>query len=309
MSARSSGYTVAIVADVHGNLASLEAVTSDLREQQPDEVVVNGDLVNRGPEGVEVLDLLADLADDDVAITLGNHEDLMSMWVARDPSLPQAWFDDPFWSGAEWCARQLVQADRLGSFASWPMTHAVTRPGAPSVLVAHGSPRHYREGIGRHLSDDAVHEIASDHPFDVFVGSHTHQPFHREVGSHLVVNSGAVGSPFNRDPRAQYLLLHWDGVADRWDVDFRRVPYDRDRALDAYRRSGYLDEGGLSAAIFQLEVVTARSWLMPFMVWSDRHARPYDPPSWHAFVAERGGLGVSPDGVGQSIVDHMERVR
>ena len=305
MSPRHHGYAVAVLADVHGNLAALEAVVADLRRLGADEVIVNGDVVNRGPEGVEALDLLGQ---EDVRVTLGNHEDLMAMWVTRDPSLPQRWFDDPFWSGAAWCSDRLLRAGRLDDFASWPMTYAIERAGAPSVLVAHGSPRHYREGIGRYLSDDAVFEIAEVHPFDVFVGSHSHQPFQRQVGSHWVLNSGAVGSPFNRDPRAQYLMMRWDGVADRWEIDFRRVSYDRARALEAYRRSGYLEAGGLSAEIFQLEVVTARSWLMPFMMWCDDRERPCDVSAWRAYVADRGGIGPSPDGVGVEIVERMERL-
>jgi hypothetical protein len=67
------------------------------------------------------------------------------------------------------------------------------------------------------------------HPTDVLVGSHTHQPMERRWGRTLVVNSGAVGSPFNGDGRAQYLWLTLGrgGVAE---AEFRRVAYDSEIA-------------------------------------------------------------------------------
>ena len=39
---------IAVLADVHGNVPALEAVIEDVTSQQPDEVLVGGDLVGRG---------------------------------------------------------------------------------------------------------------------------------------------------------------------------------------------------------------------------------------------------------------------
>ena len=46
---------IAVLADVHGNVPALEAVLEDVAAQQPDEVLVGGDLVGRGPYGKEVV--------------------------------------------------------------------------------------------------------------------------------------------------------------------------------------------------------------------------------------------------------------
>src|SRR5260370_30127195 len=43
--------TLAVIADLHGNLPALEAVLADLQRVPPDRVVVAGDFVNRGPQG------------------------------------------------------------------------------------------------------------------------------------------------------------------------------------------------------------------------------------------------------------------
>ena len=50
---------LAIISDIHGNLAALEAVVRDIYEQRVDEVLVGGDLAEGGRQPAEVLDLLA----------------------------------------------------------------------------------------------------------------------------------------------------------------------------------------------------------------------------------------------------------
>lgn len=294
---REAPATIAILADVHGNLPALEAVIRDLAALRPDRVIVNGDMVNRGPEGVEVMDRLAETG---WTLTLGNHDDLMRMWVERDPVLPREWFVDPFWRSTGWCAERLAESGWLATVAELPMTVAIEPPNAPSVLVSHGSPRHYREGYGEHLSDEAISEIVQMHPYDVLVGSHTHRPLERAWGGHAVLNSGAVGTPFNGDPRAQYLLLRLEGGA--WRPDFRRVPYRRAPALAAYEASGYLDEGGLSARLYWLEVATARSYLVPFLMWSEERGVVRDRAGWRRFRRERAGRITAPDAEGEAVL-------
>jgi 3',5'-cyclic AMP phosphodiesterase CpdA len=46
-----AGVRIAVLADVHGNLPALEAVLADAERHAVDELIVNGDLVNRGPAG------------------------------------------------------------------------------------------------------------------------------------------------------------------------------------------------------------------------------------------------------------------
>jgi predicted phosphodiesterase len=293
--------SLAVLADVHGNLPALEAVLADVADVAPDRVVVNGDLVNRGPEGVSVLERVAATG---WPVTLGNHDDLVRMWIERDGALPASWFDDPFWCSTAWCAERLAEAGWLSWLAARPMTVAVEPSDAPRVLVSHGSPRHYREGYGRHLTDAAISEIVEMHPYDVLVGSHTHQPMERRWGRHLVLNTGAVGTPFNRDARAQYLLLRRHGAS--WRPEFRRVPYDREAALAAFDVSGFLVGGGLSARIYWLEAATARSFLVPFLMWAEERGVARDEDGWARFRRDRLGSVSAPDDAGAAVLPRTE---
>lgn len=288
---------VAILADVHGILPAFEAVAADVEAVGADRVIVNGDMVNRGPQSAEVLGAIHARGWE---MLLGNHDDLLLMWTRRDATLPPSWFEDPFWASTGWCAAQVDAAGWGPTLAALPTTTRIEVAGLPSVLVAHGSPRHYREGYGRHLSDAAISEIVEMHPYDVLVGSHTHIQMERRWGRHLVLNSGAVGTPFDGDARAQYLVLHGEG--DRWRPEFRRVAYDREAALAAFVTSGYLAEAGLSARLYQAEVAVARSLLVPFQMWSETHDAPRDEAAWHRFRRAAGRSLRAPDAVGAEAV-------
>ncbi|QFP77645.1 metallophosphoesterase [Deinococcus sp. AJ005] len=268
---------LAIIADIHGNLDALRAVLADAQAQGAEQLVVNGDVVNRGPDSVAALETL--LARDDVSFTLGNHDDLLRMWDARSPDLPAEWFSDPFWGATAWSAKQLNSAGLLHVPADWPLTRTVQIPGLPSMLIAHGSPQHYREGLSERTSPERVQELSAGH--GVLIGSHIHRPAQAQVGGVLVLNTGAVGAPANGDPRAQYLLL--TAGADDWHTEFRAVPYDRTGVLARFGSSGLLDTG-LSAQIFREEIISSRSLYTPYWSWTENGGLPRNAQTWDTFL-------------------------
>ena len=123
------------------------------------------------------------------------------------------------------------------------------------------------------------------HPADVLVGSHTHWPLRHRWGRYQVLNTGAVGVPFNGDGRAQYLWLTLENGA--WTATFRRVAYDVREALAAYASRGYLEAGGLLARLFRDEVRDARSYLVPFQMWAEAQGASLDEAGFAAFRAAR----------------------
>lgn len=286
---------IAVLADIHGNLPALQAVLADLGQVKPDLIVVNGDFVNRGPSNREVIERLWDLEAEHggVWFTLGNHDDLVLKWARRDPSLADL-YDDPLFVPAGWAAAQLGQS-HLDWIDTLPFQVAADGDGVYGLemaegigqklflRVAHGSPRHYREGYDDHQSLDVLSEIASDYPARLLVGSHTHRPFMYGLEHSLFLNSGAVGAPFNGDTRAQYMVI--EGGENHIQVDFRQIPYNLEAALRDFQTSGLLEEGGLGAQLFQLELRLGRSFLTPFWMWASKQGLPRDAESWKLFQA------------------------
>ena len=269
---------LAIISDIHGNIHALEAVLHDIEKLNVDQVVVNGDMVNRAPHSIKVLDRLMGC---DYIIILGNHEDLLRKWIERDESLPADWFGHLFWEGTAWSAEQLKSSKWWKTFDDLPLTHRVEPANAPSLLISHGSPRHYREGYGRFLTEEKFSQIAELYPADILIGSHTHRPFEHRSGKHLFLNTGAVGAPFNQDTRAQYLLMTLRH--HKWEWEFRAVPYDREAALAAYETSGYVPAGDLSAFIFREELRYAVPIYAPFWMWAEKEEKEKAWPAWHEF--------------------------
>lgn len=276
---------LAIIADIHGNADGLHAVLTDIRQRGAERLIVNGDVVNRGPDSVEVMETLLDQPD--VSFTLGNHDDLLRLWDQRSDTLPPDWFADPFWGATDWSARQLDRAGLLHVPADWPMVLTVSSTGLPDVRIAHGTADHYRESLSEKTPVARVQVLRSQGQRDagVLVGSHIHRPAQAIIDGTLVLNTGAVGAPANRDPRAQYLLL--SATAHGWAPEFRAVPYDRQGVLRRFETSGLLDTG-LSAQIFRDEVISARSLYTPFWQWTEDGDLPRTPATWASFLQHFG---------------------
>ncbi|MEZ4605689.1 MAG: hypothetical protein R2865_02490 [Deinococcales bacterium] len=123
-------------------------------------------------------------------------------------------------------------------------------------------------------------EISEMHPADIYIGSHTHQPMKRHFGHKLILNTGAVGTPFNRDPRAQYLILD---LAEELRCDFRAVAYDQEAAIGCFEASEYLAKGDLSAFIFGLELKLSRGIYGRFWIWTEQLDYPRNWQTWQEF--------------------------
>lgn len=269
---------IAILGDIHGNKHALEATLDDLKKQHVDRVIINGDSVNRGPHSVAVLEILFS---EDFEFTLGNHDDLVCMWQAKDPKLPQNWQQDPFWRSTAMVARSLERAGYLEKLGQFPLAISIHTRQAPRVMITHGSPRHYREGYGTFTAASVFREIAAKYDAVVFVGSHTHRPLDYFHGDRRFLNTSAVGTPFNRKPDAQYLILEAKNA--QWEVEFRHVPYDRQKAIDAFSETGFLEQGGLSAQIFRDELIHLRPLFDPFWQWTEKNTIPRNQTSWNIF--------------------------
>ncbi len=272
---------IAIISDIHANKHALEAVLQQIEKDNFDRVVVNGDLVNRGPNSVAVMQMLWGKG---YEIIMGNHDDLMCKWIDRSDDLPEEWFDDPFWASVDWVAKSLDKSGWLEQLRGLKFKSRIKLEGVAQVLITHGSPRHYREGYGQRLSDDDLTEIVREYPSDIYIGSHTHIAMDKSFGDYKFLNTGAVGAPFNRDTRAQYLELRLRNKT--WEYEFKKLEYDHVAALKAFESSGYLEAGGLSARIFYEELETATPHLIRFERWAIRNSLERSFKTWKIYKKE-----------------------
>lgn len=233
---------VALLSDIHGNVPALDAVLDDVAGFAPDVVVVNGDVVSRGPRSKDALQRLAE-ADPEgrILYTRGNHEDYVV--EHRTPRPRDVRFEIhrlSFWTYTQ------IGPDWVERIAAWPFS----AEGPEGLRVAHASMRGNQDGIFPFMDDDDVRARIAPPPV-VFGCGHVHWPFVREVDDTLVVNSGAVGSPADGDVRASYARL--EHRADGWHAEVVRVPYDRAAAAQAFEDTGFLADSGAVSRVIHAE--------------------------------------------------------
>ena len=63
------------LSDIHGRLKTLDRLLEKVSPAEDDEIYILGDMVDRGPDSVEVMKLCRNLPN--ATVLLGNHEQLM----------------------------------------------------------------------------------------------------------------------------------------------------------------------------------------------------------------------------------------
>lgn len=218
---------LAVLSDIHGNSAALDAVLDDLSREDVAAVVNLGDCLSGPLDPAGTADRLMRLHLPTVA---GNHDRAL---VDRPPEAMGLW--------EQWTWPELAP-DHLDWIRALPPL--LERGG---VLLCHATPAaddrnwlHVRghDGWMRRADAAQVEAQAAGRPERLLLCGHTHWPDMMQLADgRLVVNPGAVGCPAYCDtrfdpptrmemgtPHARYAIL-----TERhggWKAEFRAVPYD-----------------------------------------------------------------------------------
>ena len=234
---------VAVISDIHANLAALEAVLAAIDADPVDELWCLGDLVGYGPHPNETVALVRARA----AVCLaGNHD----LGVLGEVDLAE--FAPDAVASAEW-TRGVLAADSRHFLGTLRPSGRRDR-----VELFHASPR---DPVWEYvLTADAVEAsfelteeplvlvghshvplaiVASDGEFG---GGHAPEGTDVDLGTdaRLLLNPGSVGQPRDGDPRAAWLLLDFGSAR----AEFRRVSYPVERTQEEIRERGLPDALG-----------------------------------------------------------------
>ncbi len=228
---------ITIFGDIHGNLPALEAVFADIDKQEMNPLYCLGDLVGYGTFPNEVI---AAVCQRNIPTLMGNYDqgvgsnsdDCDCAYTSKEAEAlgkrSIAWTNKITTDENKQYLRQLINQIPL-------------QLGGLHVLLVHGSPRKINEDLYEDRPDATMERLLDLAEADVLVCGHTHKPYHRIFlsGRH-VINAGSVGKPKDKNPAACYVVLEATGYNLR--VEFRRVPYDIERAAQAIEASEMPDE-------------------------------------------------------------------
>jgi predicted phosphodiesterase len=250
---------LAVLADVHANLPALEAVTAHLEAWKPDQVIIAGDVINRGPRSPECLAfVLNKIETAGWQVLKGNHEDYI---VAQNrPDSPRNGPLFEIYRHTHWTYNQLNGASHL---ESWPDYITLSGPDGSEIRIAHASSLGNTFGVFPMMENEELSRRVGQPLPALFCGGHTHYPFLTRLDSTLIANVGAAGLPFDGDQRGSYAQFTWRTGA--WEGEIVRVAYDRNRTLADFRETGFLQEAGPMTWLVLIELLYARSQLFAWM--------------------------------------------
>jgi diadenosine tetraphosphatase ApaH/serine/threonine PP2A family protein phosphatase len=227
---------VAVISDIHGNLAALTAVLAAVDAEAPDELWCLGDVVGYGPRPNECCALVAERA----AVCLAGNHDLAVLGA-----IDVAEFTGHAAHAARWT--QTVLADDARTFLA-ALDSTSERDG---VALFHGSPR---DPVWDYVLDDtSAWESFRATTSPLLLVGHSHvalqivnsagevagglarEGTELDLGSaRWLLNPGSVGQPRDGDARAAYLMIDLDARR----AAFRRVPYPVGQTQDEIREAG-----------------------------------------------------------------------
>lgn len=225
---------IAIIADIHGNLTALDAVLADLRRQKPDLILHGGDLPYGGSNPAEVIDCIVHEGWKGV---LGNTDEMLwdtSARPALEASAPQ--LKPLFKVLFDLCGpatNKMIGPSRLAWLRALPTELRFEDPRHENLTLMHASPGNLWRAPMDTADDAELEKTYKQLNAAIVVYCHIHRPFIRRIGSMTVCNTGSVGSPYDGDHRASYLLID-DGKSA-----IRRVAYDTEKEIGRLLASDY----------------------------------------------------------------------
>ena len=201
-------FRIAVLGDIHGNVAALDAALTAIEKARPDAIAVTGDLVMNGPRPAEVIARIRTLDAAGAYVVQGN-TDIAVADLDLGAAFP--WLDvvpAHQVAAAEWAHEQLAESD-LEYLRKLPAERRI-RVGDQLVLVCHASPGSQTDGLPADLDPSVTIQRITRTDARVILCGHTHVAEWREFGRRLVCNPGSCGYAFDGDPGAAWALVTFD---------------------------------------------------------------------------------------------------
>lgn len=225
---------IAVIADIHSNIFSLNEVLLDIDNRNADLIVCMGDLVGYATYPNEVIDTIRE---NRILTIKGNYDEA----VGEELMVCGCDYPDP--KDAENAGISLnwtideTREDNKVFLKSLPMEVTMAFEGK-TVKFVHGSPRKINEYLKENSTEAA--EIMATFEEDILVCGHTHKPYYKMYGTKMLVNAGSAGKPKTGTPKVNYIVIDLQGAAV--GVESYEIEYEYENTAKAIEEMGLPQE-------------------------------------------------------------------
>ncbi|TBL75234.1 metallophosphoesterase family protein [Paenibacillus thalictri] len=234
---------LAVISDMHGNATAFEEVIRDLKEMSPDAVVCLGDIVMKGPQPVECIDMVRSL--NPLAVVRGNYDDKF----LKSPKTPENYKQELQLRALRYDSEKISLADQEW-LTQLPHGHTCDLEGIQTEMY-HASPQSLYKVTYPWATNEELEQLHQQEQTKLVLYGHIHHAYVRYWAGRTIVNCGSIGMPFDRDNRASYAVIDFAG--SNLAVQLRRVEYDIEKALKIAKELQMPD-----ADAFEYAIKTAR---------------------------------------------------
>ena len=241
----------AIIADVHGNHAALEAVVSDAQMKGAEGYLLLGDYLLGALNFNEAADTIRSLPN--CTAILGNGDKgVLSLDETKPEQCELEQMYPNFWIYHNLSEKNLEYMKLLKEFADITLSNGRTLHLSHSIgLISHTprlgafhsgdytrkmelAPFSFEDGIRdmQTTAETYAHEVA-EYPGDICLYGHNHLQFLGSVGNKTLCNPGSCGMPCDYDTRAPYAILSDEG--EEINIELHRVEYDLNKTISILR--------------------------------------------------------------------------
>lgn len=216
---------IAVISDLHGNLPAINAVFSDIETKSVDRIICIGDLIGKGPNSPEAIDLCREKCDE---IVMGNWDKFMANTLKVDEGIN-------YYKG-QLGKERLEFLRNLPEFVEFYLSGKLVR-------LFHAHPldvfkRIYPTSeLMERLNMFSEPTLSGDKKYsgksDIVGYGDIHWAYIQNVEGRILFNTGSVGNPLDL-AMASYVVLEGEyesKVFAPFSTQFYRVPYDIELAV------------------------------------------------------------------------------
>ncbi|CAH1216385.1 hypothetical protein PAECIP111892_04305 [Paenibacillus auburnensis] len=230
--------SIAVITDIHGNAAALEAVLQNISDRGIRRMVCLGDVVGIGPDTDRVFELL--LAQEGITFISGNH-DIALQRAFRGEEPPPGHHAER--AHHEWLA-QRISPQYIGLMSQWPMSETAYIEGVPLLFTHyHLGPDGWYMPVDWSPTAERLNQLYADTEYRLVAFGHHHVVHHFHAGETTFFNPGALGCAHSEQSIAKYGIVTVQ--SGRVTAETVEIAYDNSSFLRSYEQLGVPDKDAI----------------------------------------------------------------